>query len=176
MSWETAADRPVGCVGDGDRRGVGPDPVGHLAHLPVLVDGLDAVHVSLIRLDRVVGVGGVRRAGVACDGDEGPHRVDRPVAPQDDVAGDGVVLRVVPGEAHGVVGDAGRTGPWAWLAARRPPLLPWPCWSATPLVSVIAEAHLHLDRPPSSVPAGCRSSPLPLISSTRPPKDSHWYW
>ena len=41
------------------------------------IDGLDAVHVLLIRLDRSVGVSGVRRAGVVCDGDEGSHTQHR---------------------------------------------------------------------------------------------------
>ena len=37
--------------------------------------------------------------------------MDFPVAAQNDVAGDGVVLRVVPGEGDGVVGDDGAERP-----------------------------------------------------------------
>ena len=99
VSWETlTVDSPVGLAGTGTAGCVGHDPVRPLAYNSVLVDGLDSVHVPRFRLDRIVGVGGVSRAGVGCDGDEGPGRVDLGVPAQDDVAGDGVVLRVVPGE------------------------------------------------------------------------------
>ena len=68
------------------------------------VDGLDAVHVAPLGVDGVVDIGGVRGAGVGRDRPEGALGVDVLVAPQDHVAGDGVVAGVVPTQRDRVVG------------------------------------------------------------------------
>ena len=85
---------------------IGLDAVGSLAR-PVGVDSPDSVHVASLQLDAVVRVRGLRRSGVVLDRDGCSRRVDAPVAPQNPVAGDGVVLRIVRGEGYRVVGHFG---------------------------------------------------------------------
>ena len=82
------------------------DPAGPFAH-PVPVDGLDAVGVGSIGLYAVVGVGGRRRPRVRHQHTELAPGIVHADAPQDDVASDGVVVRVVPGQDHLVVGRRG---------------------------------------------------------------------
>ena len=145
-SWETAADSPVGWSGTGTAGVLARTQSDLSLTSPCSLMALTFVVILLIRLDRIVGVGGVHRAGVACDGDEGPYRVDFPVAPQDDVAGDGVVLRIVPSDGHGVVGDDG-SGQSRGLGWRLGGRHRGSCRAGQrlPVVSVISKADLHLD-------------------------------
>ena len=82
----------------GSRRCLDPQRLGLLA-LPLGVDGPDMVEVFGLRLNRGVGVARFRRARVRRDGDE-PRRVadERPTLHR--VAGDAVVLGIVPGQRY----------------------------------------------------------------------------
>ena len=71
----------------------------------VVVDGLDAVDVARFRLHVGVRVRCGRGAGVALDSVEYVRGVGGPVAAEYPVAGDRVIVRVVPAEGHNVVGN-----------------------------------------------------------------------
>ena len=78
----------------------------------VVVDGLDAVDVRRFRFDVAIQIRGGSGAGVVLNGVEHAGIVGCPVAPQYPVAGDRVVVRVVPAEGHNVVGNrrSGQSG------------------------------------------------------------------
>ena len=89
-------------LGRGCSRGVDVEPARTLAH-PVPVDGLDAVGVGSLSRHGVVGVAGGRAARVIHQLSELALGVGIAVAPQDDVAGNAVVVGIVPGQDHLVV-------------------------------------------------------------------------